>query len=402
MATTNTFVKMFTHLKDRPRADKALPLLQRIASLVKPIMRKHGWLLPVLSEFFPESPNLVGLNVNGGQKILLRLRPVHAPDTFYDEEEILHTMLHELTHNVHGPHDEKFYKFLAGLEEEYYALKRSGYAGEGFFSPGQRVGTNVSHNLPPHLARQRAYQAAEKRRQISTVLSGGGKLGGGPVTNKSPRQLAAEAAERRARDERSCASTSGAIAQKEVDRAAKDSLEDKAIDGVDSEIIDGPYRSLAGPSKVAPTTKVPGSRRSASGAKWTTADIATSAGPGVTPYPATEWPCPRCTLVNAAHTGQCVMCDFVRPEEAPQHDRSVPGPQSTAGVATDWACPKCTLVNAMRLSRCAACDARRPNRSLPLLGQKAADSWTCMACGEAGMPNDFWSCRFCGTIKTRS
>ena len=58
--TTNTFVKAFTHLKDRPKADKALPLLQRIASLVKPIMRKHGWVLPVLSEFFPESPNLVG------------------------------------------------------------------------------------------------------------------------------------------------------------------------------------------------------------------------------------------------------------------------------------------------------------------------------------------------------
>lgn len=58
--TTNTFVMAFTHLKDRPKADKALPLLQRIASLVKPIMRKHGWVLPVLSEFFPESPNLVG------------------------------------------------------------------------------------------------------------------------------------------------------------------------------------------------------------------------------------------------------------------------------------------------------------------------------------------------------
>lgn len=36
------------------------------------------------------------VDVNGGQKILLRLRPVHAPDTFYDEEEILHTMLHEV------------------------------------------------------------------------------------------------------------------------------------------------------------------------------------------------------------------------------------------------------------------------------------------------------------------
>ena len=55
-----TFVKSFTHLKDRPHADRALSMLQRVASLVKPIMRKHAWLLPALSEFFPESPNLVG------------------------------------------------------------------------------------------------------------------------------------------------------------------------------------------------------------------------------------------------------------------------------------------------------------------------------------------------------
>ena len=56
----DVFVKSFTHLKDRPRADQALQLLQRIASLVKPVMRKHGWVLPVLSEFFPDSPNLLG------------------------------------------------------------------------------------------------------------------------------------------------------------------------------------------------------------------------------------------------------------------------------------------------------------------------------------------------------
>jgi hypothetical protein len=30
-----------------------------------------------------------------GQKILLRLRPAWAPDTFYDEEDIILTMLHE-------------------------------------------------------------------------------------------------------------------------------------------------------------------------------------------------------------------------------------------------------------------------------------------------------------------
>lgn len=58
--STDKFVLSYTHLKDRPNADHALQMLQKIASLVKPIMRKHGWVLPVLSEFFPESPNLVG------------------------------------------------------------------------------------------------------------------------------------------------------------------------------------------------------------------------------------------------------------------------------------------------------------------------------------------------------
>ena len=58
---SETFVLSFEHLKGRPKADQALPLLQRIASLVKPIMRKHSWKLPVLAEFFPDSPNLVGM-----------------------------------------------------------------------------------------------------------------------------------------------------------------------------------------------------------------------------------------------------------------------------------------------------------------------------------------------------
>lgn len=54
------FVQSFTHLSDMPKSDRALAMLQKVASLVKPIMRKHGWVLAVLSEFFPGSPNLVG------------------------------------------------------------------------------------------------------------------------------------------------------------------------------------------------------------------------------------------------------------------------------------------------------------------------------------------------------
>ena len=93
---------------------------------------------------------------------------------------------------MHGPHDEKFYKFLSGLEEEYEALRKSGYSGEGFHSEGRRLGANVSHDVPPHIARQKALEAAEKRRKISVVLGGGGRLGGTTRSYKSPRELAAE------------------------------------------------------------------------------------------------------------------------------------------------------------------------------------------------------------------
>ncbi|KAF4611976.1 hypothetical protein D9613_004122 [Agrocybe pediades] len=214
------FVQSYTHLKDKPNAERALHTLQRVASLVKPIMRKRNWVLPELAEFFPDNPNLLGLNVNMGQKILVRLRPAHSPGSFLPEEDVVGTMLHELTHNVHGPHDDKFYKYLSGLQEEYDALQRSGYAGEGFFSEGKRLGTNVSHNVPPPIARLKALEAAEKRKSTSRVLGSGGRLGGlGRTAGLSPRELAARAAEQRIRDEKSCAS--GTDALREADKAAK-------------------------------------------------------------------------------------------------------------------------------------------------------------------------------------
>jgi hypothetical protein len=36
-------------------------------------------------------------DINQGQKILLRLRPAHAPDTMYDEDQVIGTMLHEVS-----------------------------------------------------------------------------------------------------------------------------------------------------------------------------------------------------------------------------------------------------------------------------------------------------------------
>ena len=72
-------------------------------------------------------------------------------------------------------------------------MKKSGYSGEGFYSKGHRLGQGVSHDLPPHIARTKALEAAEKRRRIGVMMSGSRRLGGaGNAGNKSPRELAAE------------------------------------------------------------------------------------------------------------------------------------------------------------------------------------------------------------------
>lgn len=55
----DSYVNSFQVLHGRQHADKALPLLQKIASLVKPIMRSHGWRLPLLSGAFTPF-NIVG------------------------------------------------------------------------------------------------------------------------------------------------------------------------------------------------------------------------------------------------------------------------------------------------------------------------------------------------------
>lgn len=92
---------------------------------------------------------------------------------------------------MHGPHDQNFYNFLSRLEEEYYELKRTGYAGEGFFSNGRRLGEGIPQNIPAYLARQRALEAAERRRRTN-VSTGPVRLGGGNLASLglTPRELA--------------------------------------------------------------------------------------------------------------------------------------------------------------------------------------------------------------------
>ncbi|KAG7099776.1 hypothetical protein E1B28_001588 [Marasmius oreades] len=353
-----SFVKAFSHLKNLKDSGNALHMLQRIASLVKPIMKKHDWELPCLAEFYPDTQNLlvmthyqhgaapaqmVSEDVNGGEKILLRLRSPHDPGRFLELDGVVQTMLHELTHNVHGPHDDKFYRYLSRLQDEFDALVSSGYSGEGFFGKGQRLGVNVSHNLPPHLARAKALEAAEKRRRLGQVMGGGMRLGGSSQSNQtlSPRELAVRAAERRARDEKTCGQ--GDIAMREAEKASKDSIQNDVIDLTlsDDEEVE---ITAVNPSS---TPKVPGPSRTGTG------------------------------------------------EARNKNFRTEISETKPLSSKTGWTCPVCTLQNHTAASQCDACLTPRPIKQNPA-------GWTCSMCTESGISHDLWSCTFCGTIKASS
>jgi hypothetical protein len=121
------------------------------------------------TQFLPANPALLGNNMNAGQRINLRLRPPGNTSTFYEYDQLVLVMLHEvsshpfsscrrqsvgtsrphqavidadgqtlissqLAHIEHGPHDANFYRLLGELEEEYWGLKRKGYSGRIFIS----------------------------------------------------------------------------------------------------------------------------------------------------------------------------------------------------------------------------------------------------------------------------
>ena len=65
----------------------------------------------------PNNPALLGLNVGGGIQVKLRLRRPNSDWDFFPFDQVLDTMLHELCHNAHGPHNASFYKLWDELRK---------------------------------------------------------------------------------------------------------------------------------------------------------------------------------------------------------------------------------------------------------------------------------------------
>ncbi|ORX40250.1 WLM domain-domain-containing protein [Kockovaella imperatae] len=349
---SGSLIGRYEHLPNRPRSDEARPLLEKIASQVKPIMSKRDWKVGTLAEvrlfvrllpdvkFLPSNPSLLGNNMNAGQRINLRLRPPGNTSTFYEYDQLVLVMLHELTHIQHGPHDASFYKLLAEIEEEFYELKRKGYSGEGFHGNGNHLS---GLKVPEHMGKARGLAAAQKRLDTQRKMGKGGVLGGASVAGKSMKEVLAEAAERRMRDDKACHPSDEGHAKEVEEEVRKAQQESVGIDAVD---LTGDDDDDDEPVIVTPT--------------------------------------PLSRPVAAVKSSGSADSQTIQRNQRVKLKQSSP--------TAEWPCPTCTLINSNSVSSCEACASPRPR---PTDGT----TWHCDFCGAGPREMSFWSCIECGWVR---
>ncbi|VEU21042.1 DEKNAAC101917 [Brettanomyces naardenensis] len=167
-------------------------------------MSFYGFKVGILCEMYPRNASLLGLNVGGGSKICIRLRPPHNKDWFLPMNDLIGTMLHELAHNQCGPHNDQFYKLLDTLKEKYYEVQAKGsYQATGYLMEENKLGRA---SLSSMTVRELRLRKLTEPKYIAKV----GKLGTlqdmKNIRKKSMRELILEATERRLRDNKLCSS----------------------------------------------------------------------------------------------------------------------------------------------------------------------------------------------------
>lgn len=437
----------YQHDAHRPRAAEALQTLRKVASLVKPIMRQRSWHVDVLAEFFPPEHNLLGINHDQGRKICLRLRYAGDERQFLPLEQVVDTMLHELSHIVRGPHDEIFHNVWNTLRDEHEALIRKGYTGEGFLSKGQKLG---GHYMPRDEARRLARAQAEKRR---TLTAGSGqKLGGAPVRRGDDvRRVIADAATRRKRVEQGCGSNATTkererelIAQTDRSgtrtRADPIDLDEETMMGAYIDLVQEEEREKYGKDYLPPSRENPAGsqgrpRPSKTGLLEEQRRIENEAKHGTTKSRPPSVPSstnPRSSSSSTSSTHP--PAPNARPPGI-QHEPSKAAPKPS--FKNDWECSICTLVNPATYLVCDACGTERPSPppspipafSTPSTGSHRASlrdsnekkavrslinldrtrrweedrpiGWKCHVCGNF-MEDQWWTCARCHSMKLSS
>ncbi|AEO66079.1 uncharacterized protein THITE_2113901 [Thermothielavioides terrestris NRRL 8126] len=361
----NPLIHSYTHLSHFPREQEALHLLKRLASLVKPLMRARNWTVGTLAEMYPEDdPGLLGLNINKGEQILVRLRESSDRYQFRPFERLVNTMLHELTHIVFSGHDQWFHAFLDQLHEELDGLMAKGYTGEGFLGRGQRLG---GRDIPYHEALRLARAEAASRR---ADLGFGGRMLGGvaPRPGQDLRSAILESVERRrAGSELGCANNNRADRELQAisqtwlrngfrTKAEEDAANEAAMAQALWELV---HEEKKRKNAERPTPPRP-----------------------VSPELRSYWACNLCTLHNPIHAATCGACGNWRPrdlrerevidltESPPKKNKPKPGPS--------W---------------------RKP--ALPTPAPPRPTTWRCSFCSTE-MESQWWTCSLCGKMKESS
>ncbi|KAJ5624487.1 hypothetical protein N7510_000796 [Penicillium lagena] len=424
MRELDALISEYRHEKQRPRESEALLMLRKIASLVKPIMRQRSWRVGALCEFYPRQSNLLGLNVNTGQKICLRLRYASDQRQFLPLEQVVDTMLHELCHIVHGPHNRDFHALWNQLRDEHEELVFKGYTGEGFLSEGKRLGGN---RIPLDEARRRARASAEQRRVL--FKNSGQRLGGAPVLRGTDmRKIRADAAQRRVEVTQGCASGTERSTElaEEASRngfrtkAEEDDANEQAILQAFIELIQEEEKEKYGEGYVPPSQENPaGPRTRSSPHPLPESDCSTppAAVPAESPEVLeltadnssyeTPWTCPTCTLQNPSNFLCCDACAEERP--APSNTKATTGqaPTTTVNVRSETRnASKRPLEEEEDKPRdtFAFKNRSRAVHSLASLDQnvnKRPLGWLCASCG-AFMESQWWTCSSCGKMKESS
>lgn len=210
MASPTKYIDHIGSLTRFPDKLEARMLLQQVAKLVAPIMHENSFKVGTLCEMYPKNGNLLGLNVNRGQKILLRLRYASNLMLFLPLGDILGTMLHELTHNVHGAHDVQFYNFLDKLRARLELLQAQALT--SYICEEQKLGTIRGSATATVRSKRLAALKPTFKTERRRLGGSGGNIGNtsGAVDASQLRQLRLQAAERRLQDSKWCGKSTDA------------------------------------------------------------------------------------------------------------------------------------------------------------------------------------------------
>jgi DNA-dependent metalloprotease WSS1 len=185
-------------------------------------------------------------------------------------------------------------------------------------------------------------------------MSRGGRTvggSGGEREGKSLRELAADAAERRLKDDTWCGSAGKAkvIENESTESHTRDISDNSSIIQAAGDPVTNTRRTTTKNNDKStlprrtravriPDDKIPGTSRTLSSA-----------------HP-TSWTCSVCTLFNQASSSKCEVCGTRRSASKLSSSSSSSSVSTPSSDRTSWTCPVCGIQNGSEIVMCLRCD----------------------------------------------